>query len=319
MEGDHFYQANQAESDEITKEMKRQALQMDAEALEQHHTWPEGMTPASERSHCLRDLFENLAYWMKRAGHQFSFTQVGEFDAEFVDYQIGTMTINGNTTSYWLRNETYSNGQMSVEGFGSFYSSDHDEFPELATGGTSGFQDFLNPATGQWEHKTITKPKGEPITKASYPVAYEVLKEMEKQGGYYIFARSDPRILYKHPDTGELLQWPELKKAQDKHFEMISASDVCRLPSFIVQSEMSRLQDGIGSLETSVTNLQEVEQLMKLSKEVEDACDKWGRVEMQLTDGYPLCWVYSGTFAVDPADLLSLFERNGMEFCVSEA
>lgn len=264
--------------------------EMDAEALEKHHTWPKGMTHASEWSYRIgRPLLDDLAYWMGRAGHQFSYTQVGEFETEYdVEYQVGTMTINGNETTYWLRHKCYSNGRMSVKGFGDFYSLNSDEFPT---------------------------PNGGPITKESYAVAYEVMKEMEQRNRNHL-ARSDPRILYKHPDTGELLQWPEWKKAQDKHFEMISAPGVCRLPSFIVDSEMSRVQD---ALETSVTNVQDVEQLMKLSKEVEDAHDKWGRVEIQLTDGYPLCWVYKGTSGVDPADLLSLFEGAGMDFSVSES
>ena len=288
---------------------------MASEALEKHHTWPilELLTPASEWSHRLKYLFDNLAYWMTRAGHQFSYTQVGEFETEFVEYQVGTMTINGKETTYWLRHECYANGQMSVKGFGNFYSYDTNEFPQLATGQVTGFEDYVNPATGEWEHKKITKPEGKPITETSYPVAFEVLNE---DG---IFARSDPRILYKHPDTGELLQWPEWKKAEDKHFKMLSAPGFCRLPSFIAENEMSRLQHDIGSLETSVTNLQNVEQLMKLSIEAEDARDKWGRVEIQLTDGYPLCWVYQGTSGVDPADLLSLFERAGMDFSVSES
>ena len=45
----------------------------------------------------------------------------------------------------------------------------------------------------------------------------------------------------------------------------------------------------------------------------------WDRVNMQLTDGYPLCSVYMGTSDVDASQLLELFESKGVSFGVSEA
>ena len=47
--------------------------------------------------------------------------------------------------------------------------------------------------------------------------------------------------------------------------------------------------------------------------------DAWECVNMQLTDGYPLCAVYMGTSDVDASHLLELFESKGVSLGVSEA
>jgi hypothetical protein len=272
------------------------------------------MTPPSVWSFRTKGvLFENLAHWMKRAGYKFSFEQVAEFEAKWGSYQLGTFTINDVKTTYWLKEERYGNGFMSVKGYGSFYSRHTDEFPEICNGKVVGCEHAFNEATGELEHAVIRNPEGAPITPTSFPVAYEITKEDPL--GYYAFARSDPRILYKHPDTGELLAWPEWKKAQNEYFKIIDPSDVTSVPSFILRKQMSELHDGIDSLETSVTtDLHKLQKMIELSEEVEAARDRWGHAEMQLTDGYPLCWVYSGTSSVDPTDLLALFEESGFEF-----
>ena len=293
-------------------------LETEAKALEEHHHWPAGMTPPSEWSYRNKELFDTVAHWVMRAGHTFSYEQVGEFETKNVSYLIGTMEIDGKKSKYWLRYECYAGGQMSVEGYGSFYSSDTDEFPELCIGGISHIEESFNATTGLWITNVHRKPEGVAITQASYPVAYEVLKVQEELGYSYPFSRSDPRILYKHPETGELLKWPEWKKVQAKHFKIITPSDVTRVPHFLLQRQMSRLLERTDE-PSIMADMQELDKLIKLSEELDAAREKWARVEMQLTDGYPLCWVYSGTSSVDATDLLNLLEDNGLEFDVSES
>ena len=155
---------------------------------------------------------------MQEAGYQFSYSQICEFYTSSLKYQMGNMTIKGNTTRYWLKCDYAGGGQISIKGYGSCRSSDSGYFPQLSV------------------HTT-------PL------------------------ARSDPRILYKNPETGEFLKWPDWKK---------------ELPGYT-------------------------------------SGEKWKNVEMMLTDGSPLCLVYSGRSYVDPTDILDLFEKNGLTFCVSAA
>ena len=246
-------------------------------------------TPESHAVPEREGWMHEVVLWLQRAGYKCSINTIEHFIevrpgvlvAQKVEedrrcmgahYVTFTLSIGDDTCRGYVRSRLYDSAVVAIEGVGECWTADTGEYPHVDV--PEGYDE-----------------NEERVDEAGYPKAHQMS----------YCNPTHPDIVFKHPATGDTMNWLEFQNERKAHFDSYHTMDGLRsFPSCLHEELIEEAMDV--TLDLCQVNT------------IQNAHGSWGRPQIVTSDGYPMHWEYIGVGSVNAEAVLAFLEEKG---CVS--